>query len=125
MSNVMSVARLFAIVGLLMMCCNAKEPEEFSTSLNKRSCVHLGDICNIKSDCCGHDNLNNRHCVLCTRNLFGRHCRCGCDVTGSVAVNEQHVIITDRCDGLDKSRNTCRTRVAPPGDQYYRGNKLF
>ncbi|CAF0857385.1 unnamed protein product [Rotaria sp. Silwood1] len=124
MKNIKSVIYLLIFVRLSVAYCNEHEQEEFNRSLNKRSCVALGDICNTGTDCCGWDALNWGHCVMCSRGLFGIHRRCGCDVTGSVTVDSNNRVSSDRCDGRKSKSDRCRTRVAPPGHRYYRGKSV-
>ncbi|CAF4001448.1 unnamed protein product, partial [Rotaria sp. Silwood1] len=81
------------------------------------------------TDCCGHDDPESGHCVLCTGilpGLFGVGSRtCGCSKF-SVAGSRDTGTLTDICDGKDRTGSrVCRTRVAPPGHMYYRGDDYY
>ena len=118
------------ILIFLTVHCNALIGTESHRSFNKRGCVRPGDVCTSTSDCCGHDDPESGHCVLCTgilAGLFGVGRRtCGCSKR-SVGVDPvTHRIVTDVCDGRDRSGSRiCRTRVAPPDDLYYRGDDYY
>ncbi|CAF3847908.1 unnamed protein product [Rotaria sp. Silwood1] len=114
----------------LVLHCNALIGKQPDRSANKRGCGRHGDICTTTSDCCGHDDPVSGHCVLCTGIMAGltgkgrRKCSCS---SYSVAVDPvTHRIATDICDGRDRSgTRVCRTRVAPPGHSYYRGDEYY
>ena len=115
---------LLIFIGLTTINCYESDQQEFNVDLIKRSCVALGDICKTGTDCCGWNASDWGHCVMCSRGLIGFHRRCGCDVTGSVTVDSQNRVTSDRCDGRERKSDRCRTRVAPPGHRYYRGNSV-
>ncbi|CAF2613151.1 unnamed protein product [Rotaria sp. Silwood2] len=46
--------------------CNARAAEDFFRSEQKRSCVPFNGRCNVDSDCCGSDDPDSGHCLLCT-----------------------------------------------------------
>jgi hypothetical protein len=130
MNNIKAAVCFIFIVIFLAVNCNARTVEEFRRSFNKRSCARPGDVCNSASDCCGYDDPDSGHCVRCTgilNGLFGIGRRtCGCSAH-SVAVDPvTHVIVTDVCNGRDRSgARVCLIRVAPPGDLYYRGDDYY
>ncbi|CAF3100375.1 unnamed protein product [Rotaria sp. Silwood2] len=118
------------ILVFLAVHCNALIGKKSDRSVNKRGCARLGEVCTTSFDCCGHDDPESGHCVVCYSfwaSLTGKgQEKCGCSY-GSVTVDpDTHRVISNVCNGPDRSGNSiCRTRVAPPGDRYYRGSKLF
>ncbi|CAF4130536.1 unnamed protein product [Rotaria sordida] len=109
--------------------CHAIKEKKSQQAGNKRGCLSLGAVCNSHTDCCGHDDPESGHCILCTGilpGLFGVGSRtCGCSKF-SVAGSRDTGTLTDICDGKDRSGSrVCRTRVAPPGHMYYRGDNYY
>ncbi|CAF3643698.1 unnamed protein product [Rotaria sp. Silwood1] len=109
--------------------CHAIKGKKIQQAGNKRGCLSLGAVCNSHTDCCGHDDPESGHCVLCTGilpGLFGVGSRtCGCSKF-SVAGSRDTGTLTDICDGKDRTGSrVCRTRVAPPGHMYYRGDDYY
>ncbi|CAF3975897.1 unnamed protein product [Rotaria sordida] len=109
--------------------CHAIKGKKSQQAGNKRGCLSLGAVCNSHTDCCGHDDPESGHCILCTGilpGLFGVGSRtCGCSKF-SVAGSRDTGTLTDICDGKDRSGSrVCRTRVAPPGHMYYRGDDFY
>ncbi|CAF0760907.1 unnamed protein product [Adineta steineri] len=107
------------------MYCSAQSSEDFDQFVVKRACVPFDGLCESSSECCGYNDPNSGHCVVCQAYgifiTYGRK-RCGCDVTGSVTGDPAAgTILSDRCDGRDASKTRCKTKVAPPGHRYYRG----
>ncbi|CAF1072765.1 unnamed protein product, partial [Rotaria magnacalcarata] len=98
--------------------------------VNKGGCTRLGEVCTTSSDYCDHDDPESDHCVVCYRfwgSLTGKgHEKCGCSY-GSVTVDpDTYRVNSNVCNGPDRSGNSvCCTRVAPPGERYYRSNKHF
>ncbi|CAF1518793.1 unnamed protein product [Rotaria magnacalcarata] len=130
MNNVKTVVYIMIVVVFLAVHCNARIGKESQKSVNKRACGRPGAVCTSTTDCCGHDDPESGHCVLCTgilAGLFGigrRTCSCSSYSVGVDPVT--HKIVTDVCDGRDRSGSrVCRTRVAPPGDSYYRGDDYY
>lgn len=127
MNNIKTVVYFMTILVFLTVHCHARIGKESDQSFSKRGCTRLGGVCTSTTDCCGHDDPESGHCVLCTGILpvlFGVGRRtCGCS-TRSVGVDPvTHRIVTDVCDGRDRSGSRiCRTRVVPPDDPYYRGD---
>lgn len=118
------------ILLLLTIHCNAFVGRKSDRSMNKSGCVRLGERCNTYSDCCGHDDPESGHCIACysfLATLAGiGHDKCGCTYGGATVDSDTHRVISNVCNGPDRSgKSVCRTRVAPPGDEYYRGRKLF
>ncbi|CAF1035510.1 unnamed protein product [Adineta steineri] len=112
------------------MHCNARIEKESHRSFSKRACARPGDVCTSTSDCCGHDDPESGHCVLCTGILpvlFNvRRSTCSCSTYSTAVDPYTHRIVTDVCNGRDRTGNrVCRTRVAPPGDVYYRGDDYY
>ncbi|CAF4797608.1 unnamed protein product [Rotaria sp. Silwood2] len=114
--------------------CDARAAEDFFRFEQKRGCVPIGGACNVASDCCGYYDGDTGHCVLCTGiidyffNTGGRTCGCSHYSVG-VDPNDGRVV-TDICNGRDRSSDgtsspVCRTRVAPPGDNYYRSDDYY
>ncbi|CAF3734706.1 unnamed protein product [Rotaria sp. Silwood1] len=113
--------------------CDARAAEDFFRSEQKRGCVPFDGRCNTDSDCCGYDDPDSGHCLLCTGVLdyffdTGRR-TCGCSHSAA-AVDDNGRPLTDVCDGRDRSSDgtsspVCRTRVARPGDSFYRGDDYY
>jgi hypothetical protein len=128
MNMVKLVFYLILILALTTMHCKAGKSIKKKESIAKRDCVPLGGICQLPSDCCARTDPDSGHCVGCWRHGFlitWGNSRCGCDVTGSVTSDSNHVVNSDMCDGRAANRARCATRVAPPGDSSARGRKLF
>jgi hypothetical protein len=127
MGNTKAALYIMSMLVFSAVYCDARIDREVYQSLNKRGCARPGDVCDSTSDCCGHDDPGSGHCVLCTGILpvlFGMGRRtCSCS-TRSVGVDpDTNRIVTDVCDGRDRSGSRiCRTRVAPSSDLYYRGD---
>ncbi|CAF1615824.1 unnamed protein product, partial [Didymodactylos carnosus] len=98
-------------------------------STAKGACVPLGGVCESSNDCCGRDDPHSGHCVGCWRHggIFIKwgNFRCGCDVTGRVTLDKNHIVSSDMCNGRDAASTRCVTRVARPGELNSRGKKAF
>jgi hypothetical protein len=127
MKNMKALVYLILILACSTIYCNAQIAEEFFESVDKRGCTPFGGVCDSSSECCGYNDPNSGHCVICAPRgylfTYGR-ARCGCDRTGSVAVDSvTNAILSDVCNGQDASGTRCATRVAPPGHRHYRGKQ--
>ncbi|CAF3170599.1 unnamed protein product [Rotaria sp. Silwood2] len=66
MNNMKTVVYFMCILIFLAVHCNALIGKQPNRSANKRGCGRPGDVCTATSDCCGHDDPESGHCVLCT-----------------------------------------------------------
>ena len=118
------------MVMFLAMQCHGTRWKGSKTSVNKRECALPGEVCTSVSDCCGFNDSETGHCVLCTGmlpvlfNVGQRTCSCSKYSVGVDPVT--HRIATDVCDGRDRTGNRiCRTRIARPDESYYRGDEYY
>lgn len=130
MHTIKSIIYFICILAILVAHGNALIGKKNGKTPGKSGCHGLGEICKSTSDCCGHDDPESGHCVICYSfwsALTGSgHDRCKCTYDGATVDPETHRVTSNVCNGPDNSGNSvCSTRVAPPGDRYYRGNKLF
>ncbi|CAF2822125.1 unnamed protein product [Rotaria sp. Silwood2] len=129
MNNIKIVVYFVCILVFLAEHCHAIKGKKSQQAVKKGGCLSLGAVCNSHTDCCGHDDPESGHCILCTGilpGLFGVGSRtCGCSKY-SVAGTRDTGTLTNVCDGKDRSGSrVCRTRVAPPGHIYYRGDDYY
>ena len=130
MNSMKTVLYVMSVLVFLAVHCNGIIGKGSKQSINKRECAGLGKVCTSTSDCCGHDDPESGHCILCTgllNHLFDiGHRTCGCS-SYSVGVDPvTHKIVTDVCDGRDRSGSrVCRTRLATPDENYYRGDDYY
>lgn len=130
MAKLQLIIHWISILAFIAMQCSAGKPNKGTQLSGKRDCIPLGGRCETADDCCGIDDPDSGHCVRCWRHggylIQWGHQRCTCENTGSATIDpDTHVITSNKCDGHDATRSRCVTRVAPPGDRYYRGKKLF
>ena len=130
MNNMKAVLYFMSILVFLAIHCNGFLGKGSKKPSNERGCAVLGEVCSSSWDCCGHDDPETGHCVICTSILYHLfdigHKTCGCSQY-SVAVDPStHEIVTDVCDGRARSGDSiCRTRLAAPGENYYRGDEYY
>jgi len=118
------------ILLFLAVHCNAFIGKKSDRSMNKPGCARLGEIYNTFSDCCGHDDSESGHCIVCYSffaGLTGKgHNKCHCTYDSVTTDPDTHRVTSNVCNGPDRSGNSvCRTPVAPPSHKYYRGKKVF
>lgn len=129
MKQMRKLVYFVCILAVLVEHCHAAKGKKSEKTVTKRGCLSLGAVCDSHTDCCGHDDPESGHCIRCTgilQGLFGVGSRtCGCSKF-SVAGTQESGTLTDICDGKDRSGSrVCRTRVAPPGHMYYRGDDYY
>lgn len=129
MNNIKIVVYVVCILVFVADHCHAAKGKNSQRTMNKPGCLSPGAVCDSHTDCCGHDDPESGHCIRCTgilQGLFGVGSRtCGCSKF-SVAGTLETDTLTDICDGEDRSGSrVCRTRVAPPGHMYYRGDDYY
>lgn len=105
MNTIKNVIYLMCIFLFLVVHCNAFIGRKANQSMNKTGCVPLGERCNTFSDCCGHDDPESGHCVVCysfIAGLTGRgHDKCRCTY-GSVTVDpDTHRVTSNVCNDPD------------------------